>query len=52
VECRVIGYESPGQAIIPTHGKKKNDRSFSCSTIEPLGLSQKQGKPEKVIQNL
>ena len=48
--CRVIGYESPGQAIIATHGKKSNDRSFSCSTIEPLALSHKQGKPEKADQ--
>ena len=50
--CRVIGYVIPGQAIIAIHGRKTNDRSFSCSTIEPLALSHKQGKPEKVDQSV
>ena len=50
--CSVIGFGSPGQAIIATHGGKTNDRSFSCSTIELRPPRQSQGKPQKAHRSL
>jgi hypothetical protein len=52
VVCSVIGFGSPGQAIIATHGGKTNDRSFSHSTIELHLPKPGQGKPQSAHRSL